>query len=80
MAITIHPMRRLKLDKVASATGRAGLAQEVYVGPEVISREGYVVAVRVLQDKPVYNTLENTHGRMTRLKAGDAPDLSARTR
>ncbi len=64
-------MRRLKLDKIASATGPADLKEEVYVSSDIVSREGYVVAVRVLGDKPVYNTLENAQGRMTRLKSGD---------
>ena len=64
-------MRRLKLDKIASAAGPAGLKEEVYVSGDIVSREGFVLAVRVLADKAVYNTLENAQGRMTRLKAGD---------
>ncbi len=64
-------MRRVKLDKIASATRRAPVKDEVYVSSDIIARQGYVVAVRVLEDKPVYNQLENIHGRMTRLKAGD---------
>ncbi len=64
-------MRRVKLDKIASAAQRAGVKEDVYVSDQIVSREGYVVAVRILEDKPVYNTLENPHGRMTRLKAGD---------
>jgi hypothetical protein len=43
----------------------------VYITEEVVPLEGYVVAARILTDKTVYNTLENVHGRMMRLKPGD---------
>lgn len=61
----------MTLDKVASATKNAGIEHEVYVSETIIAQEGYVVAVRILNDKVVYNTLENIHGRMMRLKPGD---------
>ncbi|MCP4605432.1 MAG: hypothetical protein GY847_33745 [Proteobacteria bacterium] len=64
-------MFRVTLDKVASATKNAGIEREVYLSEKIIAKEGYVVALRILSDKAVYNTLENTHGRMMRLKPGD---------
>lgn len=64
-------MKRITLDKIASAAKCSGICHDVYLSDEVISREGYVIAVRILTDKSVYNQLENIHGRMTRLKAGD---------
>ncbi len=62
---------RVKLDKIGSAALRAGVRSEAYVSSEIVSREGYVIAARVLNDKAVYNQMENPHGRMTRLKSGD---------
>ena len=64
-------MNRVSLDKVASVAKNAGVEREVYLGDEIVSQEGYVVAVEVLNDKAVYNLLENAHGRMMRLKPGD---------
>lgn len=61
----------MTLDKIASATKNAGIKYDVYVSETVVSKDGYVVAVRILNDKVVYNTLENAHGRMMRLKPGD---------
>lgn len=64
-------MKRIALDKVASAAKRSGIGHDVHLSEEIVSREGYVVAVRILTDKSVYNQLENLEGRMTRLKSGD---------
>jgi hypothetical protein len=63
--------RRLKLDRISSSTRNARLGPEVFVGPDVIAREGYVLAVRVLEDKSSYNTVEDPSGRMIPLRAGD---------
>ena len=62
---------RLRLDRIASATCNARLGRDVVVGPEVVSREGFVLAVRVLQDKPTYNHVEDVHGRLVPLRGGD---------
>jgi hypothetical protein len=62
---------KLRLDRIASATRNARLGAEVLVGPGVVAREGYVLAVRVLNDKPVYNQVEDPSGRMVRLRSGD---------
>jgi len=64
-------MKRVTLDKIASSTKNAALERDVYVSEQIVAKEGYVLAVEVLNDKAVYNTLENTHGRMMRLKPGD---------
>lgn len=63
--------RLVRLDRIASSTRNARLAPEVIVGPDVVAEEGYVVAVRILGDKPIYNTVEDVTGRMVRLRAGD---------
>jgi hypothetical protein len=63
--------RRLRLDRIASATRNAGLEREVVVGPEIVCREGYVLAVRIRGHKSVYNQVEDVHGRMVPLRDGD---------
>ncbi|MBZ0273595.1 hypothetical protein K8I61_16275 [bacterium] len=62
---------RLKLDRISSATRNAKLPREVLVSPDVIAREGYIVAVRVLTDKVEYNVVEDVSGRQIVLRAGD---------
>jgi hypothetical protein len=64
-------MFRITLDKIASATKNAGIEAEAYVTEDIVSEEGCVIAVRIVSDKVVYNSLENVHGRMMRLKPGD---------
>ena len=64
-------MRRVRLDKIGSATFRSGIGRDVYLGDEIVSEEGYVLAGRILNDKRVYNELENSEGRMVPLKSGD---------
>lgn len=63
--------RRIRLDRIASSTRNAHLAHEVIVGPEIVSEEGYILAVRIQMDKSTYNTLEDPTGRMVSLRAGD---------
>lgn len=62
---------RLHLDRIASSTRNARLAPEVIVGDEIVAQEGYVLAVRILDDKSTYNTVEDLSGRMVSLRAGD---------
>lgn len=62
---------RVRLDRIASSTRNAGLTPEVIVGDEIIAAEGYVLAVRILEDKSAYNTIEDVTGRMLSLREGD---------
>jgi hypothetical protein len=62
---------RVRLDRIASSTRNAGLTPEVIVGDDIISAEGYVLAVRILEDKSAYNTVEDVTGRMLSLRCGD---------
>jgi len=62
---------RVRLDRIASATRNAALSAEVIVGDEIVPAEGYVLAVRILEDKSTYNTVEDVTGRMLSLRAGD---------
>ena len=62
---------RVRLDRIASSTRNAGLTPEVIVGDEILAGEGYVLAVRILEDKSAYNTVEDVTGRMLELRGGD---------
>src|SRR6187200_1180895 len=62
---------RVRLDRISSATRNAALTPEVIVGDQIVSAEGYVLAVRILADKSAYNTVEHVTGRMLSLRAGD---------
>jgi len=62
---------RLTLDKIASSTRNVGLHRSVVVGHPIPAEAGTVVAVRVLDDKAVYNTVEDVHGRMMTVHARD---------
>jgi hypothetical protein len=62
---------RLRLHRIASSTRNARLATDVIVGNEIVAKEGYVLAVRILEDKSTYNTVEDLSGRMVSLRAGD---------
>ena len=71
---------RIRLDRISSSTKNASLPREVIVGDEIVAEEGYVLAVRILEDKSSYNTIEDPTGRMLSLRAGDvlAGTLGAR--
>ena len=71
---------RVRLDRIASSTRNARLGTDVIVGDGIVAAEGYVLAVRILEDKPSYNTIEDLAGRMVSLRAGDvlAGTLGAR--
>jgi hypothetical protein len=62
---------RVRLDRIASSTRNAQLTPEVIVGDGIVAAEGYVLAVRILEDKSTYNTIEDLSGRMVPLRAGD---------
>jgi hypothetical protein len=62
---------RLRLDRISSSTRNARLTREVIVGDEINAAAGYVLAVRILEDKSTYNTVEDLSGRMVSLRAGD---------
>lgn len=62
---------RLRLDKIASSTANARVKQDVVLGTEIPAVPGTVVVVRVLDEKRVYNKLEDVHGRMMTVHEGD---------
>ncbi|OGQ80371.1 MAG: hypothetical protein A2289_17480 [Deltaproteobacteria bacterium RIFOXYA12_FULL_58_15] len=64
-------MTRVHLDRIASSTQNAHLDREVLLGREIICAHGYILAVRLLTDKSVYNQLEDVYGRLIPLRLGD---------
>ena len=62
---------RVRLDRIASSTRNAHLSPEVILSEQIVAAEGYVLAVRICEDKPTYNTVEDLSGRMVPLRAGD---------
>lgn len=64
-------MRKIKLDKIASATRNVNLASEVTVSDDVVAQAGMVIAVRALGRKTTYNEIEDPTGRFVRVDEGD---------
>lgn len=62
---------RIRLDRIASSTRNAALADDIIIGNEIVAGEGYVLAVRILDDKATYNSMEDLGGRLVQLRAGD---------
>ena len=62
---------QIKLDKIASVTGRANLSQHVEVVEYVPAERGTVLVVEALEEKSVYGELELKGGRMARIIKGD---------
>jgi len=62
---------KVRLDRIASSTRNARLGSEVLIGPEIVSEEGRILAVRIDSDKAVYNQVEDPTGRLIRLRSGD---------
>lgn len=64
-------VRRTRLDRIASVTRNVKLSRDVMMGDEVVSKEGNLLAVRILTNKYNYNTIEDVNGRMIPLRKGD---------
>jgi len=62
---------RIILNKIGSVTRNMRLNREVTLSDEIEAVEGSVLACRVLNEKSVYNQLEDVHGRMITLHKGD---------
>ncbi|MGE4159076.1 MAG: hypothetical protein AB7F75_08265 [Planctomycetota bacterium] len=62
---------KIRLDKIASSTRNCRLPQDVILSDAITAKDGYVIAVRALEDKSTYNQLELVSGRMTRICRGD---------
>lgn len=61
----------ITLDKIASVTKNIPLTLDVTLTDNIVCEEGAVIAVKVLEDKKIYNQLELPSGRLSTLKKGD---------
>ena len=64
-------MRKIKLDKIASATRNVQLSKEVTLSDEIVARPGMVIAVRAIGRKTTYNEIEDPQGRLVLVDEGD---------
>lgn len=62
---------RIVLDKVASTTRNARIGREVVLSDKITSQEGYILAVKILEDKNTYNQIELVEGRMAKVCKND---------
>ncbi|MBX2833714.1 MAG: hypothetical protein KTR28_01950 [Micavibrio sp.] len=64
-------MNTITIDKISSITTNLKLQHEEGLTDDLSCEMGTVLAVQVLEDKSVYNELELSSGRMSKLKKGD---------
>jgi hypothetical protein len=64
-------MKSIVVDKVASVAQHSDVGSELRLSEDIPCEEGVLVAVRVLNNKTRYNTLELTSGRMATVNMGD---------
>ena len=64
-------MKSVVVDKIASVAQHNEIGAELRLSAEIPCEEGVLVAVRVLNNKSRYNTLELTSGRMATVTQGD---------
>ncbi|MDA1061020.1 MAG: hypothetical protein O3B47_04460 [bacterium] len=62
---------KITLNKIASVTKNAQLPKKVEISDQIISEEGAILAVEILDDKKIYNQLELPNGRMSTIQKGD---------
>jgi hypothetical protein len=59
------------VDKISSSTKNIPLTHQVRITKNIISAEGYVLAVEILSHKKNYNQIELTSGRMSTIHKGE---------
>lgn len=59
------------IDKIASSARHAGITRQVKIGLDIIAKPGYVLAVKVLNDKVTYDRMEIVSGRMVKVRRDD---------
>jgi len=64
-------MKTVIADKIASVAQHRGLKRKLQVSADIPCEEGVLLAVRILNSKSSYNTLELTSGRMAKVSHGD---------
>lgn len=66
----ISKMTRTHIDIIGSSTAPCVIGHEVELTSEIVAEEGYCLVVRALEDKEVYNQLEDIHGRFNTIVTG----------
>lgn len=62
---------RIHVDKISSSTKNIPLKHEVNISKRIPAENGTVIAVKVLEDKQIYNQLELSNGRLSTIHLGD---------
>ncbi|TNE69423.1 hypothetical protein EP331_14245 [bacterium] len=57
-------------DLITSSTINVNLGAQIAISPNIIARDGYLVACKILDNKEVYNQLEDTQAEFHTYKAG----------
>jgi len=63
-------MATTHIDIIGSSTSPCVIGHEVELTDDIVAEEGYCLAVRALEDKEVYNQLEDIHGRFNTIVTG----------
>lgn len=63
--------RKIRLDRIGSATTPAKVGDIVEVAPEVDAREGAVITVRALSESKTYGNIEMPSGRLAKVVRGN---------
>ena len=64
-------MKSLIVDKISSVTIGNEIGRKIRISADIPCEEGIIIAVKILNNKSRYNTLELTSGRMAQIKKGD---------
>lgn len=64
-------MSSIVVDKIASVTKNAQLGSQLELTSSIVSEEGAIIVVEILEDKKIYNQLELVSGELVVLKKGD---------
>lgn len=56
------PYKKIKADIIASSSATVSLTHEISLAFNIVAEEGYLVAVKTLDDKEQYNKIENAAG------------------
>lgn len=62
---------QIQVNILASSSGAVKLSDRVTIVKNVVAQEGYLVAVRLLDDKDTYNKIESVTGEFITYKKGD---------
>jgi len=67
----------IKLDKIPSVLKNAKLKKKVELSPTIISTEGSILAVEVLEEKKIYNKIEEVNGSTTSTESTVKKEIEA---